>query len=245
MTSFRMISIPSFQNPVLQRPGGTEFTGQQVIPVREEINCIAIAADSHVDVVDIYPNGDSSPGKRFRVSAECPWFGSFKPGLDGIDSLIIVPVRAWDVTGDLPIGDNGPAEFPRLKLAVYGGGCMPPLTSARAPIVESWSLAEAPGISTNPNFYVPTSGRRLVSFTLRGNPGAGCLVVSATIYGIDSMVNSAGVFKSVLTVVKPLTAITSGLQFEYNGAPFGTMLVNLSRDAGVYGYDVLIDAHDS
>ncbi len=241
----RIVQIAPFRNPITQRPAGSEVVAGQQIAVTKPVYAIAIAADSPVDVVDLWINSNTGIVDRIRVSAEAPWYGILDP--DVVTHVFAVPVRAFDPTIVAQHPDAiGDAQYPFLKLAVYEGCAPHQLPTVRAPLVASFVETTVAANETN-QIYFASAGRERVSWAYHvGGFAGGCTQVTLYIIGIDYHYDSTGAITSttetLLTVV--LTVDPTEDSYVYEGPAFDIMGMLLDPDAGTYRYRVQINAED-
>lgn len=242
----RIIQIAPFRNPITQRPQGAGVVGGQLITVTKPVYAFAIAADSPVDVVDLWINSNTGIVDRIRVSAEAPWFGYLDPGV--VKHVFAVPVRAFDPTlsGQHPdaIGD---AQYPFLKLAVYDDCAPNQLPTVRAPMAASFVETTVAANETN-TIYFASCGRERVSWAFRiGGFAGGCTQVTIYIVGIDYHYDAAGNVTSTSETLLGPTVINvdpTEDSYVYEGPAFDIMGMVLDPDAGTYTYGVQINAED-
>lgn len=238
--------LPNFDSPVLRRPGGSEYnSGEQDIPVKREINAIAIGEDSMVDMVDIFINGDATnESHRIRVSAEHPWYGSIRPG-EGVDKLVIVPAFAIAPLGTIfPEGLNE-FTYPRARVRVYGGD-LPSLPTERA--MGQYDFVQTTvNANETQTIDIPTSGRRSVSFFWRLFNGAGGFAsADIRIYGIDTVFDETTGFvysnAELLTTVN--TLLNADDSWVYEGTPWKQMAVQIDPNAGTFAWGLAVALYD-
>lgn len=249
----RTVVIPGLRSPHTQRPGTSANSGElaaQKIGIVRPVVGIRLAADSQVDVVDLWPDGEIGEPvnlrNRIRVSAESPWYGRLDKG-----ELIVTPVRAFDSTSTAIYADATPAtHHPLLKLELFechcGGegdcdGHAPPLPTKLAPVV----LIEGALASTEPAFSyrIPTCGREIVTVSFALGSYALGAVVDYEIKGVDyAQERATGTIEDIEEVLDSALGAAAGeYAFQYVGAAFDELRVTFNN-TGRFNHFVKLEA---
>lgn len=273
----RRIVIPFFTSPFDMMVGGTVLNkngladpSRQRFDVKRPIVAIRVAADSQVDVCDLWIDGqteDAGDGEtsggyvgneavsrdRIRVSFESPFYGRIDPA--DVAKLFAVPVRQYQ--GSSTIYEGGTVEYPDetratqypvLKLEIFEcacqGGCdghAPPLPTKPAPLILlDRTIGMGNGVSRS--FRIPTGGRDAVSISIAATLAGGG-TMSYEIKGVDYSARRAagGTQEDIEKILASAAAQPTGdYLFAYQGVCFDEIRVLLTCGGDGGGNDSLI-----
>jgi hypothetical protein len=271
----RRVVIPFFTSPFDQVPGGTILNkngnadpSRQRFDVKRPIVAIKIAADSQVDVCDLYIDGqfeDVGDGStyigqeavsrdRIRVSFEAPFIGRIAPS-DNVGKMFAIPVRQYQ--GSSTIYEGGTVEYPDetratqypvLKLEIFECYCKgdceghaPPLPTKPAPLILLDRTEDLPN-GTSRSFRMPTGGRDAVSISI-GATLAGGGTMAYEIKGVDYSARrvAGGTQDDIEKILASAAAQPTGdYLFAYQGICFDEIRVLLTCGGDGGGDDSLI-----
>jgi hypothetical protein len=243
----RTVTIKNLTNPITQMVGGVDFRADiQSISISrgKPVRAIAIAPDSTVDAVDLFPDGGTKRADAIRVSAGRPWVGH----MDRSDAerIYVVPVRPA-IHSALTAGDLVGSIDARIQVYTE---CEPySLALGRAPSVVTLPRETAGfafSIGVDPFDIVPVAGRSAVSLSF-DIAAAGAATTEITIVGIDYGYDPGGsnAIIEIGTILHNSAGNADGdYAFAYEGIDYDAIFWQCVASAGVVDVSAVVKARD-
>ncbi len=171
---------------------------------------IAIAADSEVDAIDVYPDGNTASGNRQRISVEHPLVGPID-----FDTAVFAPVcPVPDLSGyaTIPrsVGGSVPSSMASLVHAaidvVFDPQAIALQVGKRAPGRWAWGTGGALSNNQVISYFVPCIGRRTVSILVYAQADPDAANTLVTFAGVQAAVIGTAAAPTVLALVDTATA---------------------------------------
>lgn len=208
-------------------------------PLPFQARGIRIAADSDMDVVDLYPNSRVEPDNRIRVSVGRPWMGDLPAGTN---EFLAVPVRATETLAgfieDVP-DETAIGTMPRLVVDfiedgdIHHGEC-------RAPLRLSFARTGTAHTGNRRYIRFPVMGRTRISVAIHTSGDS-----SYAIYGIDTVGPGQEAGQDVAVASGSIvSATTEFVQWVYEGPPYDYIDIELTSLGASADVNVSVDALD-
>lgn len=190
---------------------------------------IAIAADSEVAAVDVYPDGNTDPRNRIRVSQHRPAIGPFP-----FDDAVIVPViPVPDLSSYTTIPLNGFSNTRSMADLVYGAidvhyneSIVTMTSGSRAP--GCWCWGGGGTLANNQTIYylVPCAGRSKVMISIYCPDDPAPTGTALYFAGVNVGVKNAGPVAVVDAYTTSQNLSSAGeLSEVFNTAPWQTAIL--------------------